>query len=277
MPLTAKGVGHVYRRGEPGETRALEDVSLTIGQGEFVLVAGANGSGKTTLLQCLSGLLRPTSGRVEIDGANAVKARGTAALSIQFPERALFAPTVYEDVAFGPANMGNKKEEARERALEAIRRVGLSEELLTSNPWALSHGQRRLAALAGAIAVGPRYLFLDEPTAGLDPMGKRHVVRTLTELNKDGMAIIVASHDLGHLLGTCGRIVVLHNERIAIDGRPDELVSNDGAGSMGLALPPSVRAARWLRLRGFHAPWDVSPEALIELLRRMEREGARLD
>lgn len=277
MPLIAKDVSHIYRRGEPGEVKALDGINISIERGEFVLIAGAVGSGKTTLLQCLSGLLRPAAGRVTIDGADAVKARGAAAMSIQFPERALFAPTVYDDVAFGPTNMGLSKDRTMERVLEAIRRVGLSEELLASHPRALSHGQRRLAALAGVIAVKPRYLFLDEPTAGLDSRGKLHVVRTLIELNRGGMAIIIASHDLEHLMGACARIIVLEGGRMAIDGTPDTLVSNDYAVSMGLALPPSVAAARWLKKKGIDAPWNVRPEALAGHMRRIEREGARLD
>jgi energy-coupling factor transport system ATP-binding protein len=265
MPITAKGVSHVYRRGEPGEIRALDGVDLTIFPGEFVLLAGANGSGKTTLLQCMSGLMRPTRGGVSIDG--------TAALSIQFPERALFARTVHDDVAFGPLNMGMKKGDALERAIEAIKTVGLESSLLGRDPRRLSHGQKRLAALAGVIASRPDYLFLDEPTAGLDPAAKELVIEALIRLNRGGMAIVAGSHDLSHFMGACRRMLVLGHGKIAFDGRPCELILRDDIDEMGLALPPSLVAARWLRLRGIEAPWDISPE---DAARRIH-EDARMD
>jgi energy-coupling factor transport system ATP-binding protein len=277
LPVIATGVSHVYRRGEPQEARALDHVDIVIETGEFVLITGAAGSGKTTLLQSLCGLQWPAEGHITIDGIEASKARGAAAMAIQFPERALFASTVYDDLAFGPLNMGLKKDGARERVLEAAGAVGLSEELLSSGPGTLSHGQRRLAALAGVIAVKPRYLFLDEPTAGLDPRVRSRVIRALVELNRAGMAIVVASHDLEHFLGVCGRLVVLEHGRIVIDGKPDELVTMEGIESMGLALPPSVAAARWLRRRGVAVQWDVSPEELAGHLRRMEHESASVD
>jgi energy-coupling factor transporter ATP-binding protein EcfA2 len=275
LPVIATGVGHVHRRGEPEEARALDHIDIVIERGEFVLIAGAMGSGKTTLLQSLCGLQRPFEGRVTIDGIEVSKARGAAAMAIQFPERALFADTVLEDVAFGPTNMGMRKEDARQRAIESAGAVGLEEALLARKPSELSHGQRRLAALAGVIAVKPRYLFLDEPTAGLDPRVRSRVVQALVDLNRAGMAIIVASHDLEHFLSICGRLIVLDRGRIMVDGQPDELVSLEDIESLGLALPPSIAAARWLSRRGVAVRWNVSPEELAEHLRRLEHEGAR--
>ncbi len=275
--MTAEGIGHTYRRGEPGEARALDGIGLTVGPGELVLVSGAAGSGKSTLLQCLAGLIRPSQGRVTLDGVDTSKARGAIAMSIQFPERALFASTVHDDAAFGPGNMGMGEDEADERVRWAVRTVGLDEGLVGSDPGTLSHGQRRLAALAGVIAVRPRYLLLDEPTAGLDSRGRERILRALAELNRSGTAVIVASHDLGHFLGVCGRLIVLDHGRIAFDGTPGGLVTLDGLESPGLALPPSLIAARWLRRRGVDVPWNVGPEELAVHLRRLEREGARLD
>jgi energy-coupling factor transport system ATP-binding protein len=269
MPLTAGDVSHVYCRREPGEAKALDRINVSIDRGEFVLVTGAAGSGKTTLLQCLSGLMRPTTGRVAADGA--------AATSIQFPERALFASTVYDDVAFGPRNMGVSKDETDERVLEAVEAVGLDKGVLARDPRALSHGQRRLAALAGVIAVRPRYLLLDEPTAGLDSKGRSRVIRALMELNEAGTAMIVASHDLGHFMGICGRMLVLDRGKIIFDGPPEEAVSCDAVYSAGLALPPSMLAARWLRLRGVDVPWDVSPVAVAGHIRGQGLEGTRMD
>lgn len=259
MPVIAKGVSHVYRNGGPGERRALDGIDITIAEGEFTLVAGPNGSGKTTLLHCLSGLKRPTTGIVSLDG--------NAALSIQFPERALFAETIFDDIAFGPLNSGLKKNEAVKRAHEAARRLGLTADLLGRHPGTLSHGQRRLAALAGVIATRPRYLFLDEPTAGLDPVAKEHIVDMLAGLNHDGTTVIVASHDLAHFLVACSRILVMGHGKIIYDGKSGGLVSLDD--TMGLALPPSLITARWLRKKGIDAPWDISPEAAADHIRRI--------
>lgn len=259
MPVTAKGLSHVYRRGEPGEVRALDSIDISINDGEFVLLAGANGSCKSTLLHCLSGLLRPAKGTVRIDGA--------AALSIQFPERALFADTVFDDIAFGPLNMGMKKSEARERVLETALRVGLNADLLEHDPQTLSHGQRRLAALAGVIAMNPRYLFLDEPTAGLDPAAKEHIVNALASMCREGMTIVVASHDLAHFMGTCRRMLVMDRGTIVYDGKPGGLVLRDDMQE--LALPPSLIAARCLRKQGIDVPWNISPEEAAAYFRRI--------
>ena len=198
-------------------------------------------------------------------------------MSIQFPEKALFSNTILDDVAFGPINMGLSRERARERALEAISAVGLDEELLNRHPRTLSHGQRRLASLAGVIAVKPRFLFLDEPTAGLDSKGKEHIAGILADINEGGTGIIVASHDLHHLLGRCGRLIVLDRGRIAIDGRPGELVYAENVESLGLTLPCSLLAARWLGSRGIPAPWNVDPEVVSEQIRRIRDEAARPD
>jgi energy-coupling factor transport system ATP-binding protein len=275
MPLIAEGVGHTYRRGEPEGARALDGVDITVERGELVLVSGAAGSGKSTLLQCLSGLVRPTEGRVTVDGADVSKARGVLAMSIQFPERALFASTVYDDVAFGPANLGLPAEEVEARVADAMERLGLGAELSGADPRALSHGQRRLAALACVLAAGPEYLLLDEPTAGLDSRGRERVLTALAELSRSGTAVVVASHDLGHFLGACTRLVVLDRGRMAFDGAPEGLLTLEGVESMGLALPPSAAAARWLRGRGIEAQWNLGPEELAGHLRRLCREDAR--
>ncbi len=259
MPVAAKGVSHVYRRGEPGEAGALDGIDLTISEGEFILIAGANGSGKSTLLHCLSGLLRPTKGTVRVDG--------TTALSIQFPERALFADTAFDDIAFGPLNTGLDRGAARKRALEAAENVGLDESLLGHPPRTLSYGQRRLAALAGVIAMKPRCLFLDEPTAGLDPAAKEQIVEMLVRLNTAGTTVVVASHDLAHFMGACGRILVMSRGKVVFDGGPNGLVSLDD--TQGLALPPSLIVARWLRTRGIEAAWNIGPAEAAAHIRRM--------
>ncbi len=149
MALVASGVKVVYSKGEPDEIRALDDVSLNVPEGEFVLIAGRSGSGKSTLLQCLSGLLRPASGKISLDGADAGKSRKLIGLAVQFPERALFEKTLYDDIAFGPRNMGMREDEVNEKVMAAIKITGLDVSLLKGSPRSLSHGQKRLAALAG--------------------------------------------------------------------------------------------------------------------------------
>ncbi len=259
MPVVAKGVGHVYRRGEPDEARALEGIDVSISDGEFVLISGTNGSGKTTLLHCLSGVQKPVSGEVSVDGA--------AALAIQFPERALFEETVYDDIAFGPLNAGLNEKATGERVHEAAQLVGLGPDLLSRRPGTLSHGQRRLAALAGVIAMRPRHLLLDEPTAGLDPFAKDRIIETLVRLNREGMTIIVASHDLGHFLSVCTRMLVICRGNIVYDGGRDGLVSLDD--DHGLALPPSLVVARWLKKNGVDAPWNIGPAEAAALIGRI--------
>lgn len=272
MPVIARGLCYTYDRGGPGEARALDGIDLTIGAGEMVLVAGANGSGKTTLLQCLSGLLRPDAGRVVIDGVDATRCCFIA-MSIQFPERALFERTVLEDAAFGPLSKGKGVEEARRCAARAIEAVGLGREAFMADPSSLSQGERRLAALAGALASRPRYLFLDEPTAGLDSKGKARIARVLAGLALEGTAVVVASHDLMNFMGVCGRMIVLDNGRIAMDGKPGDIVSLEGVERLGLYLPPSVAVARWLRCRGVYATWDIGPEEAATHIRRLLNEG----
>jgi energy-coupling factor transporter ATP-binding protein EcfA2 len=268
LTLIAGDVRHVYARGEPDEVLALDLKALRVEDGEFVVIAGNSGSGKSTLLRCLAGLLRPTSGEVAIDGIDVRKCRGLIGLAVQFPERALFGKTLYDDVAFGLRNRGLGEDNVRRGVLGTIGLVGLDERLLICPPRSMSQGQKRLASLAGAIAQGPKYLFLDEPTAGLDPVGRRKVIEALARLNRDGMAIVAASHNMAHFSGTLGRLVILESGKIKFDGKPDELVSLEGLEALGLALPPSLVCARDFMRRGIAVEWDAGPEKIAELLRR---------
>lgn len=268
MPIALEGISQVYRRGEPDETWALRDVNLTVSGGEFLFICGKNGSGKSTLLHCMSGLQKPSVGTVEIDGRPAYKARDHIALAVQFPERALFARTLFDDVAFGLRNRGVDEKQVREAVVEAARTVGLGEELLPSSPTALSHGQKRLAALAGIIAARPKYLFLDEPTAGLDAQGRARVLDALKRLNRDGVTIVVASHDLAHMIGACRRIVILDRGTVSAGCKPEDLISLECLESTGLALPYELTVARALRRCGIMVQ-GMSPEELAEGVGRM--------
>jgi len=273
MKLTAEDVCHVYSRGEPDEVKALMIKQMKIEDGEFVVIAGNSGSGKSTLLRCLSGLMKPTLGKISIDGIEARRSRGLVGLAVQFPERALFEKTLFDDVAFGLRNRGFDESEVQKKVLEALNLVGLDEALLESRPRFMSQGQKRLAALAGVIALKPKYLFLDEPTAGLDMTGRHKVLKALAGLNREDMAIIVASHNLAHFTGALSRLVVLESGMIKFDGNPDGLLSMEGLESLGLALPPSLVCARELIKHGIEAEWDAGPEKIAGLLGRIHEGG----
>ncbi|MCD1294227.1 cobalt ABC transporter ATP-binding protein [Methanocella sp. CWC-04] len=254
----------MYSPGEPGEARALNNVTLKIGNGEFVMVAGRNGSGKTTLLKCMAGFLKPKKGSVTINGVSPERCRRKVAFAVQFPERALFERTLYDDVAFGIKNMGVDKSLIGEKVLRSIASVGLDERSLDISPKELSHGQKRLAAIACVIATEPEYLFLDEPTAGLDLKGKKQVLRTLMSLNDKGMTIVVASHGLAHMLGACSRAIVMDSGSIIADDMPDSLVRYDSLESMGLPLPDTVLLSRKLEKMGLEPGNAFTPEKLAD-------------
>ncbi len=268
MPISLTGVGHLYRKGEPDETWALRDVSLSITENELTVIAGRNGSGKSSLLHCMSGLMKPSMGKVTIDGKDAAASRSLIALAIQFPERALFGHTLYDDVAFGLLNRGMDEKQIQGRVDLALETVGLDKELSGISPQELSQGQKRLAALAGIIITGPKYLFLDEPTAGLDAPGRRRVMKLLSQLNREGMTIVVASHDLTHILDVCRRIIIVDGGSMAADCQPQELASLKCLESMGLALPYQLKVARELRRQGVQVE-DLSLEKLADGIRRM--------
>ncbi|HEY3422776.1 MAG TPA: ABC transporter ATP-binding protein [Methanocellaceae archaeon] len=263
MPISLTGVSHFYRKGEPDETWAFRDVSLSIVEREFTVIAGRNGSGKSTLLHCMSGLMKPSKGTVAIDGKGAAASRGLIALAVQFPERALFGNTLYDDVAFGLHNRGMDEKQIKGRVYRAVEIVGLDKELLNISPRELSNGQKRLAALAGIIVTEPKYLFLDEPTAGLDAPGRMRVLKVLAHLNQEGTTVVIASHDLTNIMGVCRRVVILDRGGIVADCQPQELISLKCLESMGLALPYQLIVARELWRRGVQVE-DMSPEKLAE-------------
>ena len=207
MPLELKNASYIYQPNTPNESIALREVSITINDGEFIGIIGHTGSGKSTLVQLLCGLLTPTSGQVLIDGID-INAKDTpkeerkknrlkVGMVFQYPEHQLFEETIIADIAFGPKNLGYDEKEARKLAKQAMKTVGLSEDLAQSSPFDLSGGQKRRVAIAGVLAMNPKYLILDEPTAGLDPQGREEIldeVRTLRE--KLGITVILVSHSM---------------------------------------------------------------------------------
>jgi energy-coupling factor transport system ATP-binding protein len=270
---------HVYMPGTPFERRALDGVSLRIAPGEALGLAGASGSGKSTLAQHMNGLLRPTEGTVRVDGleiprrgGDLGRIRATVGLLFQFPEQQLFEETIEQDVAFGPRNLGLPPAEVRERVAEALELVGLPPSRFAGrSPFALSGGERRRAALAGVLAMRPRCLVLDEPTAGLDPRGATALLELLARLREEReMSLVVISHRMEDLARLVERMLVLSQGRVVGDAPIRELLHRtDWLGDQGLEAPALSRLSARLAQKGLSlepAPLTVSEAE--EALRR---------
>lgn len=232
MAVRFSNVSYIYSRGTPFEKKALSDISFEAEKGDFVCICGKTGSGKTTLIKLVNGLLRPFSGEVSLDGRSG--------LLFQFPEDQLFAPTVIEDVMYGPLNLGRNKDQAREDAEKALLCVGLGPELYDRNPFTLSGGQKRLAALAGVLAMKPSVLVLDEPTAGLDFRSSRSLMALLHRLNTDGVTIIMVTHEMELAQEHAKQILVLDKGRLVLSGSAGDVFSQRNRAVIekaGLELP----------------------------------------
>ena len=263
--LTLSHVSYEYEPGTPMAATGLDDVSLTIRQGEFLGIIGRTGSGKSTLIQHLNGLLKPSRGTVSWNGEDIFgekydrrALRGKVGLVFQYPEHQLFEETVIKDVSFGPKNQGLSEEDIRERARRAMDAVGLSEDYDERSPFDLSGGEKRRAALAGVLAMEPEILVLDEPTAGLDPAGRYRLLETLVALKKGGIGIVFVSHSMEDIAETADRIVVMHGGRVEMEGAPREIFRRgEELDKIGLAIPAVTRIARHLAAEGCPADPDV--------------------
>ncbi|GHU72054.1 energy-coupling factor transporter ATP-binding protein EcfA2 [Clostridia bacterium] len=286
-------LSHTYQPGSPFEAVAVHNISLRIEDGDFAAFVGATGSGKTTLIQHFNGLLKPTSGWVKVDGLDlnaspdekrtdkkAAKLRlrelrRTVGMVFQYPEHQLFEETVAKDVAFGPKNLGLSEVECETRVREAMDRVGLPYETYSArSPFELSGGQMRRAAVAGVLAMRPRTLILDEPTAGLDPSGRRDLLELLMGLNRDGVTIALVSHTMEDVARLARRVFVLRKGTLARTGTPAELFA-DAAGlrALGLEIPQMARLRELLLAEGIQIPRDVlTPEAMADVLERLIKE-----
>ena len=267
MKITLENVNYIYQPGTVYEHRALRDVSLEIGEGQFIALAGSTGSGKSTLVQILNGLKLPNSGRVLYDGkviGNDKKAlrqiRCRAGLVFQYPEYQLFDETVLKDVTFGPKNKGLSEEEAREKAIEALRKVAFSEELFQKSPFDLSGGEKRRAAIAGVLAMEPEILILDEPTAGLDPAGKEQILELLRDIYKAGKTtgksagsttILMVTHNMDEVAEYADRVLVMHEGELIMDGDPHDVFANARQlQEIGLSIPQAAQICRELGISG---------------------------
>lgn len=263
--LTLEHVSYVYSPGTPFEHKAVDDISLTIEDGVFLGLIGHTGSGKSTLIKHFNGLLRPTKGRVLLNGADLWadkrrlhKIRFSVGLVFQYPEYQLFEETVQKDIAFGPRNMGLSAEECDQRVREAMRFVGLSEELLPKSPFELSGGQKRRVAIAGVIAMRPRILVLDEPTAGLDPRGKEDVLKHLKAYHAENHStVVIVSHEMEDIARCCERVLVMANGRAELyDTVVNVFRQAQRLKAIGLDIPQITEI--FIKLRGMGFPVDTS-------------------
>ncbi len=282
--LKVEHLSHVYSAGTPFEKKAVDDVSFTARKGEFIGLIGHTGSGKSTLIQHFNGLLKPTSGRVLINGEDIFQskemtraARFAVGLVFQYPEYQLFEETVYADVAFGPKNMGLDKDEIDRRVRENCRIVGLPEEALDKSPFELSGGQKRRVALAGIFAMEPEVMVLDEPMAGLDPAGCADVFRFIRDYHeKHGTTILFVTHSMEYAAQMSQRIVVMDHGHILMDGTPAEVFARaDKLIAAGLDVPQVTRVFLELQRRGLSVdPSVYTVEQAVAQLRAM-KGGAR--
>ncbi len=255
--LKLEDVSYVYQKGSPFEKEALKNVNITVEDGEFVGLIGHTGSGKSTLIQLFNGLLKPSSGRVLIDGVDigTLKSlrdvRFKVGLVMQYPEYQLFEETVYKDIAFGPRNMGLSEEETDRRVRFAASMVGLSEAALDKSPFEMSGGQKRRAAIAGILAMEPKILVLDEPTAGLDPSGRDEILFKIKDMHaRTGATVILVTHSMEDVARLAERIIVMNKGALAMDGSVREVFSRGAElEKMGLAVPQVTKITDNLRER----------------------------
>lgn len=268
MSIKVEHLTHIYDKGMPSESVALDDVSFTAEDGQFIGIIGHTGSGKSTLLQHLNGLLKPDEGTVTVGnvditqpGISMVEIRKRIGLVFQYPEYQLFEETVAKDVAFGPKNLGLSETEIEERVKEAIELVGLDYETVKDrSPFELSGGQKRRVAIAGVVAMRPEVLILDEPTAGLDPKAHKDVLNMVEEVHRrTGNITIFVSHNMADIARLSDKILVIHNGKLVTKGSPKEVFSQkETLRSVGLDLPPVTEFTEGLRERGI----NLSPTIL---------------
>lgn len=271
---------------DPDAIWALKDVTFAVSDGEFFGICGHTGSGKSTLIQHMNGLIHPTEGRVLFNGEdladkrNASKARAQCGLVFQYPEHQLFAPTVYEDVAFGPRNLGIEGDELDARVREALDLVGLPfDDIADKSPFELSGGQQRRVAFAGVLAMKPQALVLDEPVAGLDPKSRRDFLDLIKGLHEGGLTVIMVSHCMEDLAELCDRVLVLNEGRVHAVGTPEDIFQNAAElKAVGLAAPAAQALAGRLREKGFTLPHTLYNTSLLaaDIAKCFADEGKRL-
>ncbi|MDP2892122.1 MAG: energy-coupling factor transporter ATPase [Bacillota bacterium] len=266
MAIITEKLTHIYQQGTPFEAKAVDEVSMHIRQGEFCGIIGHTGSGKTTLVQHFNGLLKPTSGTLSVLGIDLNQKydrkalRMSVGLVFQYPEYQLFEETVEKDVGFGPRNLGLSEDEVKDRVREALEHVELEySDVADKSPFELSGGQKRRAAIAGVIAMRPKVLILDEPTAGLDPTGRKNILGMIVSLKKKtGCTIVMVSHNMDELSKLADTIYVMNEGSVIASGAPKDVFANENELTrIGLDVPQLARLGSALRRRGFFVPEGV--------------------
>ena len=264
--ISTKNLSYVYSAGTPFEKTALDNINIDIEQGELVGIIGHTGSGKSTLVQHFNGLVKPTSGQIFVDGEDIwanpkeiKQLRFKVGLVFQYPEYQLFDETVRKDIAFGPRNMGLSEDEINQRVADAAKIVGLSDRLLDKSPFDLSGGEKRRAALAGVLAMNPKVLILDEPTAGLDPVGRDGILTRIKEYQKSsGATVLLVSHSMEDVAKVADRILVMDHSHAKMLDTVDNVFSHaDELQKMGLNVPHITQVFMGLRARGLNVPDNV--------------------
>ncbi len=282
--LEVKNLNYIYSAGTPFEHKALDNVSFSVSRGEFIGIIGHTGSGKSTLMQQLNGLLKPTSGAVLLDGQDiwsdkklTRQARFRVGLVFQYPEYQLFEETVYKDIAFGPKNMGLNAEEVDRRVREAAGFVGLTEKQLEVSPFDLSGGQKRRVAIAGVIAMEPEVLILDEPTAGLDPVGRAEILGNIEAYRKAKNAtIMMVSHSMEDVARLTDRLLVMNGSQLAMDATPAEVFTHaEELVDMGLNIPQVTQVFLHLRKMGLDVENVYTIDQAVAALKRIKGGAAK--
>ena len=266
--ISVKNISYTYMTGTPFEKHALENISFDVAEGEVLAIAGHTGSGKSTLIQIVAGLIDLQSGAVTIESLPVAdkKIRRLVGIVFQYPEHQLFEETVESDIAFGPKNFGLSDAEISARVEEAMRQVGLPAELKNVSPFELSGGQRRRVAIAGILALKPKYLILDEPTAGLDPLAKENLLQEIFgAIKKSGVTIILVSHNMEDIARFANRVIVLAQGKILFVGMPRELFSKEEILiRAGLEPPPITQLLRKLKLNENALTLDEAEKLILK-------------
>ena len=276
MSIRLENVNYIYGEGSGQEKWALKNINLTIHDREFIGIVGHTGSGKSTLTQLLNGLEKPSSGTIyyndediQADSYERRKLRQKVGLVFQYPEHQLFEVSVIKDVEFGPRNLGLSNLEVEKRSFDALKQVGLSDDLLDVAPFALSGGQKRRVAIAGVLAMQPEVLILDEPTAGLDPAGRTEILELLKKLHEENnITVILVSHSMDDVARYAGRILVMNRGELVLDGEPQKVFQyRDELRKIGLDVPQSTNILYELRDRGMAVGTEgITPEQAAECI-----------
>ncbi len=282
--LETQNLIYVYGEGTPFRITALDNVSIDISKGEFVAIIGHTGSGKSTLVQHLNGLLKPTDGKIFLDGENIWQSKSKifdtrfrVGLCFQYPEYQLFEETVYKDIAFGPTNMGLSKAEIDERVRNAAKYVGIPDEMLSKSPFDLSGGEKRRVAIAGVISMEPEILILDEPTSGLDPMGREQILDLIKNYREQtGKTVIIVSHSMDDVARFATKVIVMNSSKVEMSGTVDEVFEKASRlREIGLSVPQITEIFIKLREKGYPVSEKIYTveQGYLELKKLFEGRG----